>query len=217
MHSCIYRPLTVQETQRLFANTCLSTSHHPDKWEDEPFISPLLMIDYLIGFMRIPYLYVEAEKVCSTIRREDGWWWDGEFLAVIANSAEILIWAGERHFIVLGKRSNFLIQGICYISRMVLYERAVYLECRMMMQMWREGKKDRSYQKLKVQLISHTAYLGWVTLNLITHINGKGYPRQYMKFLHIVSIIFGGIASCYNPMPKKIKKCLNPILPQKIV
>lgn len=217
MYSCVYRSLTPQEVERLFVNTCLSTSHQPDRWKDEPYISPFVVVDYLIGLMRLPYLYVEIERVSRAIQKEGVCWWDGEFLALLANSAEILVWAGERHFIILGKRSNFLIQGICYISRMVLYEGAVYLEWRVLMQMRREEKKGPSYQKLKMQLVSHGAYLGWVTLTLITHINGKGYPKQYMKFLHVVSVLFGGIASCYDPMPEKVKKWLTPILPRKIV
>lgn len=217
MHICVYRPLTALESQRLFAYTCLSTSHQPNKWEGESFISLLLLYDYAIGFMRIPYLYKEAEKVYQAVHKKEHWWLDGEFLALLANTAEVLIWAGERGFIVLGKRSNFLIQGICYISRMVLYERAVYVECRLVMEMRRKGQKERSYRKLTMQLISHAAYLGWVTSTLITHVNGKGYPKRYMRMLHAVSIIFGGIATCYDPMPITIKKLLAPILPQKIV
>lgn len=217
MHTCVYRPLTSLESQRLFANTCLSTSHQPNKWEGEVSISPLLLYDYAIGFMRIPYLYREAERVYQAVHKKERWWLDGEFLALLANAAEVLIWSGERGFVVLGKRSNFFIQEICYMSRMVLYERAVYVECRVLMEMRRKGQQDRSYRKLKMQLISHAAYLGWVTSALITHINGKGYPKSYMRVLHTVSIIFGGIATCYEPMPRTIKKILAPLLPQKIV
>lgn len=219
MHSVVFRSISAAETQRLFAQTVLSTSHYPDKWKGEKAFSLFFIFDSFIGLMRLPYLYTEAEKVYNTVQREGGVFKPRvETLALIANAAEILIWCGERGFISLSGRASSTLQGVCYISRMVIYEKAVYKEGRALYEIWKgEHTQKKEFHQIKVQLISHSAYLGWVTLSLITHFNGKDYPRRFMKYLHIISFSFGLIASGYNEMDQSIRKEFKKFIPQESI
>ncbi len=164
--------------------------------------------------MRFPYLYKEGERLYKTVKK-------GEYtlklryeaLALVANGTEILIWGAERKFIILSPRCSGFLQRICYISRIILYEEAVFREGRTLSLIWR-GKADK---KKYNQLISHTAYLGWVTLGLITRLNGKSYPLQFMKLLHFVSFYFGLIATGYNEMDPIRYKNIIKDLPKRSV
>ena len=200
MHLLVYRPS--YQAQLLFEQTCLSTSHYPKKWEEEEGISLFILFDSIIGLMRLPYLYKEGERIYQAAqKRDNGALLRYETLALIANGAEIIIWCAERNFMVLTPGCSKALQRICYISRMLLYEEVVVKEGRVLSLMWR-GKlgQKKEYNQLKMELISHTAYLGWVTLSLITHLTGRSYPRRFMKLLHIVSFYFGLVASGYNTL-----------------
>ena len=219
MHSVVFRPLSHFEEQRLFVQTFLSTSHYPEKWEGETFFSLFSIFDNLIGLIRLPYLYVEVKKVNSIIKEEvSPFKFRGETLALVASGAEIFIWCAERKFIVLGGRGTHVLQGICYLSRMILYEEAVLKEGKALFSMWK-GKQTQKKElnQLKVQFISHTTYLGWVTLNFIALCNGKGYPRQFTRYLRVVSFTFGLLASGYNEMDSNLRNGFKRFLPKRSI
>ncbi|QVL57953.1 MAG: hypothetical protein KFB93_02415 [Simkaniaceae bacterium] len=219
MHSVVYRPLSPSETQRLFAQTFLSTSHYPEKWEGETSLSLFYIIDSLIGLMRLPYLYKEAIRVYNIVQEEGSPLKPrAETLALIANGIEIVIWCAERKFIILSVRKCNTLQGICYLSRMIIYEEAVCKEGRAILEMWKGKQTEKKeFQQTKVQFISHTAYLGWVALGLISYFNGIAYPHKFMKYLHIVSFTFGLIASGYDEMDPGLRKGLKKFLPQRSI
>lgn len=141
-----------------------------------------------------------------------------ETLALIANGAEILIWCAERNFIALTPGYSKALQRICYISRMILYEEVVFKEGRALSLMWREGGgQKKECRQLKMELISHTTYLGWVALSLIIHLTGMPYPRRFMKLLHLVSFYFGLIASGYNELDEARYKKIIELLPKESI
>ncbi|MCB1072070.1 MAG: hypothetical protein H7A41_01615 [Chlamydiales bacterium] len=219
MHAVILRPLSPAESQRLFAQTCLSTSHYVDKWEGEASFSLFYLFDSLIGLIRLPYLYTEVQKVIEAVKAEGKLQFiESETLAVIASAAEICIWCAERKFIILNRRGCNVLQGICYLSRMIIYERAVLQEGETLFMMWKGRQTDKKeFNHLKVQFISHLTYLGWVAHNLIMTYNGKAYPQKYLRYLHIVSIIFGLIASGYEEMDPNLRRAFKKFVPQRSI
>ncbi len=219
MHAVILRPLSPAETQRLFVQTCLSTSHGADKWDGEASLTVFYILDSLIGLMRLPYLYTEVRKVAKTVQSEGRLrLLEGETLAVIASSIEICIWCAERKFIILSRKTCNFLQGICYLSRMIIYERAVVKEIEVLFGMWKGRQADKKeFNHLTVQFVSHITYLGWVTHNLIISYNGKAYPQKYLRYLHIVSFVFGLIASGYEKMDPNIRRGLKKFVPQESI
>lgn len=211
MDRCVFRPLTTEESRRLLANAFLSTSHASSKRDEE--ISFSTLVDFCIGLIRIPYLVSECKKIYQHFLNRKLWVLDGERLGALASGAEIAVWGAERGFIVLGGKTKYFLQGVCYFSRATLYERSVYQEGRLLMKYWRGGREGRERRKLQVQLIAHITSLSWVSLTLARHFFRVHYPNKMMRLLHVVSLVFGGIAACYEPMPPFIKKMMKDYLP----
>lgn len=211
MDICLYRPLTPEESNRLFANAFLSTSHDSDKQDTE--FSLFSLIDFCIGLIRLPYFLSECKKIYQEFQKRGLWVLDGERLGALASGAEIAVWGAERGFIVLGGKTNSFLQGVCYLSRTILYEGAVYQEGLLLMKYRRGDRGGLEQKKLQVQLIAHTASLAWVSLTLARHVFGLRYPDKMMQLLHVTSLIFGGIAACYEPMPPFLKEVLKDVLP----
>ncbi|MBF5058884.1 hypothetical protein [Candidatus Neptunochlamydia vexilliferae] len=204
----IKAPLPLSVSSDLFHQTYLSSSHSPNETRKRGRSSLFTFIDELISLMRLPYLFLEVRRVYHNFKKKRTFELSSEdcyqILSIIANSAEILLWLCEKRWIKIGKKGGSWVQGICYISRMILYEQALYQEGRIFFAYRRAIKLDpkvgeeRQYKQLKMELISHSAYLAWVTLHFISHVSSISYPQTYLKFLHTTSFCFGLISRGYK-------------------
>lgn len=214
-------PVSLQLGRELFHQTYLTSSHYPDKdLAGEPF-SALLLMDYFVGLMRLPYLYFEVKRI-QKIQQEGETFRSSlelryQTLSTFANALEIFIWFYEKKWILISKRSQKMIQTISYLSRMVLYEHAVRKGAVSFFEGWRHPELINTvgYKHLKVSLISHSAFLGWVTISFISHIKGVPYPRPFLKMLRVTSVAFGLIAMGYDQESEinQVLKMLRPHLP----
>ncbi|WP_316359143.1 hypothetical protein [Candidatus Neptunichlamydia sp. REUL1] len=208
MYIAITPPLPPGLSRELFHQTYLSSSHIPNKGLAEGVIPVLLVMDYFVGLMRIPYLYIEIQRIQKVVERGGNFKNSLELryqaLSTFANALEIFIWLREKKFVNLTKRRVQSLQGIGCLARMVLYEHAVRKESAAFIKYQRLRRvnpdivKKTEYKHLKVSLISHSAFLGWVTMSFITHIKGVPYPRPFLKMLHFTSISFGLISMGYD-------------------
>lgn len=208
MYIAITPPLPPGLSRELFHQTYLSSSHYPDKGLVEGAIPMLLIIDYFIGLMRIPYLYIEIQRIQKVIEKGGTFKNSLELryqtLSTCANALEIFIWFYEKKFINLSKRRAKSLQAAGYLARMVLYEHAVrkesvaFIKCQRLRRLNPDIVKKTEYKHLKVSLISHSTFLGWVTMSFITHIKGVPYPRPFLKMLHFTSVSFGLMSMGYD-------------------
>lgn len=210
MGTLIKAPLPFAVSSNLFHQTYLSSDHHPDQVAQRKGSDFFTLVDDLIGLMRLPYLLLEIRGVAHTFTNKKKLEISAEVcyqtLSIIGGSAEIIIWFCEKKWMKIGKKGTSWIQGICYISRMILFEQALHQEGRAFFAYRRlikehpgqELHKERQYKQLKMELISHSAYLAWVTLQFISHVSSISYPETYLKFLHTVSFCFGLISRGYE-------------------
>ena len=110
MYIAITPPLPPGLSRELFHQTYLSSSHYPDKDLVEGAISLLLLMDYFVGLMRIPYLYVEIQRIQKVIEKGGTFRTSLEIryqmLSTFANALEIFIWFYEKKFITLSKKKS---------------------------------------------------------------------------------------------------------------
>jgi len=195
-------------SRELFYQMYLSSSHLDEDALGVGLLSVALAADYFIGFMRLPFLYIEVKRIQKLVA--DGKTFKNsvelryQVLSTFANALEIFLWFYEKKFVEINKRRAKKLQGFALFMRVVLYEQAVRKETEAFIQCQRVKKldpsivKNKDYKFLKVSLISHTAFLGWATLWLITHLKGIPYPRPYMKMLRFTSFSFGLISMGYD-------------------
>jgi hypothetical protein len=123
--------------------------------------------------------------------------------------------------VTLSKKRAKILQKVCYLSKMVLYEHAVRKESALFIQCQRVKKtrpeivKKKEYKHLKVSLISHSAFLGWVTMRFISHAKGTPFPRRFLGMLHLTSFSFGLIAMGYDEKSeiREFFRMISPYLP----
>ncbi len=208
MYTAITPPLPPGLSRELFHQTYLSSSHYPDKDLAEGAISLLFLMDYFVEFMRIPYLYIEIQRIQKVIEKGGAFKSSLELryqiLSTFANALEIFILLCEKKFVNITKRRTKSLQGIGYFARMVLYEYAVrkesaaFIKCQRLRRLTPGIIKKTEYKYLKMSLISHSAFLGWVTMSFITHIKGVPYPSPFLRMLHFTSVSFGLISMGYD-------------------
>lgn len=201
-------PVPSRLARELFHQTYLTPSHHPEKELIDGATSILTLLDNLVGLMRIPYLYLEIIRI-QKIQKGGESFKDSlelryQTLSTFANALEIFIWFYEKKWITISKRRGKFFQGISYISRIVLYEHAVRKESVAMIRLYKKTDggpkifKTVGYKHLKVSLISHSAFLGWISISFISHYSGVPYPRSFLKLLHGTSVAFGLMAMGYD-------------------
>ena len=69
MYIAITPPLPPELSRELFHQTYLSSSHYSDKDLVEGTISLLVLMDYFVGLTRIPYLYIEIQRIQKVIEK----------------------------------------------------------------------------------------------------------------------------------------------------
>ena len=212
-------------SRELFHQTYLSSSRGPDKGAYEGSFSLPILLDTLVGFMRIPYLYIEIRRIQKVVDEGGTLKSSSEFryqaLSTFANAVEICLWFYDRKYVILSKKCAKILQRVCYLSKMVLYEQAVRKEATLFIHCQREKRvrpeivEKKEYKQLKVSLISHTAFLGWVTMRLISHTTGTPFPRRFLEILHLTSFSFGLIAMGYDERSeiREFFRMLSPYLP----
>lgn len=201
-------PVPLSLSRELFHQTYLTPSHYPDKDLIEGAIAALVVLDFCIGLLRIPYLMVEVQRIQKMVEEGKTLTNSTELcyqtVSTLSNTLEIFIWFSEKKWLDVSKHRVRMAKKMSTFARIILYEQAVRKETVAFMRAYRLTKsrpeiaKRVEYKHLKVSLISHTAFLGWSTLQFITQVKGIPYPRPFQKLLHVTSVVFGLIAMGYD-------------------
>lgn len=205
-------PISSDMASELFHVTYLSTPN-PEPPPPDTTISLTALLDRFLGFMRIPYLVIEARRVYRVIQEGESLWESTELryqsLSVVANIAEICLWFHRRKLTKLTPLMLPVLTGVHHLARMILYEYAVIQESAALYRYNKldeahphlEIKKMREYLYIRTQFISHMAYLTWTSLGLIHYIKGVPYPKTFLRVLQFTSFLFGLLSMQYEEKP----------------
>lgn len=206
--SSFYTPVPLNLSRELFHQTYLTSPHYLEGNLLEGVATIFILMDYMVGIMRLPYLLIEVQRIQKIVDQGATFQNSSELryqtLSLMANTLEIFIWGCDKKWLQISKRKGRVVQSVSTFSRMVLYEQAVRKEFAAFIDLYRqkwvkpEIGKELRYKHLKVSLISHTAFLGWVSLQFISLTRGVLYPKPFLKMLHVASVSFGFIAMGYD-------------------